>query len=387
MRGKASSSNQWSVRLTIVALLATFFIRLAIAQDSAQTTAPDRVSASSAAVRNNQAVRLATEGRLKEAEDLLCAALAAASDDDLVRAKIASNLGELYRREDRYGEAEHMYRSALELRQKKLPAASVEVAYSLNNLGEIYRVEGRDWEARNLIEAAARSLQQFHADAPGLPIIISNLSVMLCRFGEFDQAEEFLRSALRAYDKRQMTSSKEYGITLLNLGQVLEERKEFQDAAPLYEQAIGIFEGLGAPARIELAGALANAGRLYQRLDRNEEARHAEQRAFDLLPPQGDAVLRAQILRNLGNIMASAGQPADSVPYFEQSLLIHEKILGSEHPATASLLLDYAWATQRAGEKSLSRKLRKRAQELLDRLASRSPSQLTVSLRDLRENR
>ena len=269
MRGKASSSNQWSVRLTIVALLATFFIRFASAQDSAQTTAPDRVSASSAAVRNNQALRLATEGRLKEAEDLLCAVLAAASDDDLVRAKIASNLGELYRREDRYSEAEHMYRSALELRQKKLPAGSIEVAYSLNNLGEIYRVEGRDWEARNLMEAAARSLQQFHVDAPGLPIILSNLSVMLCRFGEFDQAEEFLRSALIAYDKRQMTSSKEYGVTLINLAQVLEQRKELQDAAPLYEKAIGIFEGLGAPARIELADALANAGGLYQRLDRN----------------------------------------------------------------------------------------------------------------------
>ncbi|MGP0074311.1 MAG: tetratricopeptide repeat protein [Bryobacteraceae bacterium] len=342
---------------------------------------------SSAAVRNNRALRLAREGRLKEAENLLCAALVAASDDDLIRAKIARNLGELYRRQDRFSEAEGMYRSALELRRKNLPASSIEVAYSLNNLGEIYRVEGRDWEARNLMETAARNLQEFHADAPGLPIILSNLSVMLCHFGEFDRAEEFLRAVLIVYDRRQMMSSKEYGITLINLAQVLEEMKELRDAAPLYEQAVGIFENLGAPARTELADALAKAGGLYQRMDRNEEALQAEQRAFDLLPSQGDAVLRAQILRNLGNIVASAGKPADSVPYFEQSLLIHEKILGAVHPATANLLLDFASATQRAGEKSLSRKLRKRAQELLERLASRSPSQMTVSLRDLRENK
>ena len=84
-----------------------------------------------------------------------------------------------------------------------------------------------------------------------------------------------------------------------------------------------------------------------------------------------------------------------SLPYFEQSLVIRDnfrarqgfrarKAFESEHFTTAALLLDYASATERAGRKPLSRKLRKRAEDLLGRINHQSPSQMTVSLSDLR---
>jgi tetratricopeptide (TPR) repeat protein len=339
----------------------------------------------SEAVRSNEeAVRLANEGRTAEAEKLYLAALGAGYDDDLARAKIANNLAALYRQQDRFRDAESMFQSALQWRQKNLPAASDELAYSFNNLAEIYRVEGRNGEARRLMETAMHSLQRFHPDAPGLPVIISNLAIVLCSFKEYNDAEELLRSALILYDQQSPTPNREYGVTLNNLGQVLESKNDLDGAASLYQQAIGIFERLGAPARIDLAGALANSGALDERLDRIEDARQAEERALELLHPAGDAVLRAQILRNLGNIVVHAGNPIESLPYFEQSLLIQERALGEVHPATASLLLDYSFATLRAGKKSLSRKLRKRATDLLARLSSESMDQLTVSVRDLR---
>ncbi len=337
-----------------------------------------------AVARNNEAVQLVKAGRDAEAEKLYRAALSSGGSDDLTRAQIASNLGALLRREDRYVEAEKMYRSALQWRARSLPDASVEVAYALNNLGEIYRVEGRDWEARSLMLRAERNLEEFHSDAGGLPIVQGNLAAVLRRFGELGRAEELLRSALIAYQDRRETRRPEYGMTLIGLGHVLENKKDLADAAPVYEEAVGILEGAGPSARIELASALADTGDLYRRMDRAAEARQREDRALELLPPQGDALLRALILRNIGKIVAGQGKPADSVPYFEQSLELHEKTLGSEHPATASLLLDYASATQRAGNKGLARKLRKRAEELIDRIRTRSANQMIVSLRDLR---
>jgi tetratricopeptide (TPR) repeat protein len=337
---------------------------------------------SDAAAQNNEAVRLIAEGRAGEAEKLYRAALDNGSNDDLSRAKIGNNLAGLYLRQDRYSDAEQMYRSVLEWRQKNLPASSIEVAYSLNNLGEVYRSEGRDWEARNLMETAVRSLQHFHPDAPGLPSIESNLAIAIGRFGELDKAEILLHEALIAF-ARQGNDGREYAITLGNLAQVLQTKNELAAAADAYEQAIGIFERLGPAVRTDLAATLANAGILCQRMDRVDEGRYAEQRALDLLNPTGDALLRAQILRNLGNITANAGKPADSLPYFEQSLGIQERTLGVDHPATAGLLLDYSSATRRAGNKSLARKLRKRATELLARLTSQAPQQLTVSVRDL----
>jgi tetratricopeptide (TPR) repeat protein len=129
-------------------------------------------------------------------------------------------LAALYRRQDRYRDAVRMFRSALEWRQKNLPSASPDVAYSFNNLAEIYRAEGRDWEARNLMQTAVRGLEQSHADSIALPVILSNLAVVLCRFQEYDDAEELLRSALLSYQRQGQTPSREYGIALNNLRQV-----------------------------------------------------------------------------------------------------------------------------------------------------------------------
>jgi len=346
--------------------------------------APARNPLAEAVAQNVNAVRLVNEGRYSEAEGLFLAALSAKYDDDLTRAKIAQNLGSLYQRQDRFHEAERMFLSALEWRQKDLPATSTDIAYSQSNLADIYRTEGRNWEALNLLETAVGSLQQFHPDAPGLPRVLSNLALVRYNFNELDEAERLLRGALTAYKNPHETASPDYGVALTNLGQVLETRNDLVAAAPLYAQAIEIFENLGAQGKGLLAAALANSGTLYQRMGRTEEARQAEQRALGLLHPTGDEVLRATILRNLGIIAASTGKPADSLPYFEESLAIQEKVLGAEHPGTANLLLDYASAATRTGNKSLSRKLRRRAQELLARLNRQSPSDLTVSVRALR---
>jgi tetratricopeptide (TPR) repeat protein len=378
-------------------------LSIASAQETPQTPPPEpqkeplpaalppggetvRLSSVPAIARNNEAVRLSHEGRSAEAEQAYRAALETPFDDGLVRAKIANNLATFYQRLDRYSEAERMFRLALELRQKNLPAASIEVGYSLNNLAQVDIVEGRDWEARKLLETARQGLET--AAAPGLPTVLSNLALVLCRFRQFTQAEELIRSALAFYEERHLTASRGYGLALNNLGLISEVQSDLPSAAALYGRAIGIFENLGEAAKTDLAASLADAGALDGKLDRVDQARQTEQRALELVRPDGDTLLRAEILWNLGDIAAKAGHPAAALPYFEESLVIHDAKLGAEHPSTAGLLLDYAAVTKRAGNKSLSRKLRKRAQDLLARLG-RQPSlgQMTVSLRDLRNSR
>ncbi|HEX5226102.1 MAG TPA: tetratricopeptide repeat protein [Bryobacteraceae bacterium] len=382
MRKTASASNQCSVKFAR-ALSAVVAFSIAPALSAVAQTSPE---AAKAIGWNNRAVELAREGNSPEAESIFRAALETAQDD-LVRANIAGNLADLFRREDRYLEAEQFYRAALQWRQKNLPAQSIEVAYALNNLGEIYHIEGREWEARNLIETAARNLQDQHPEAAGLPIVLSNLAVLLGHFGEFDQAEETLRAALLCFERRHQIAGREYAVTMTNLADLLCARNKFQTAGPLYDEAIGVLKNLATRAPSELASALAGRGELYARLDDPALGRQMEEQALYVLPPSGDALLRAQILRNLGNILAADGQPSDAMPYFEQSLVIQQKALGGEHPATASLLLDYASATQRAGNKSLARKLRKRAEDLIARLRTQLPTPMTVSWRDLRDSR
>jgi tetratricopeptide (TPR) repeat protein len=387
MRKNRGARNQRSVNFARACLLAILFIPMlaekAPAAEMLAAEIPQRIR--EAILQNNRAVDLSHAGRPVEAEPLFSAALDGAKEDQILSARIATNLGELYRKEDRFSDADRMFRLALKWRRMNLPESSVDLAYALNNLGEIYRVEGRVWEARNLMESAAQSLERFHPEAPGLPVVLSNVAIIWCGFGEYQRAEESLRSALAAYERLHNTSTPDYAIALMDLGQVLEAQDQLHAAEPLYAQAIGLFESAGPVARTGLAAALAGQGELYQRLERPEQARETEQRALLLLHPDADALLHVQILRALGNIVAGGSKPADSVPYFQQSLTIQEKTLGTGHPGTPGLLLDYASATQRAGNKSLARKLRKRAQELMIHLSAELPGRMTVSLRQLHD--
>ena len=99
-----------------------------------------------------------------------------------------------------------------------------------SKLAEIYRIEGRHWESRNLMETASAP-SSINADAPGYPLVQNNLAMVRCRFREVDQAEKLLRSALISYEKRRQTDTREYGVTINNLGQVLESKKNLNAAA------------------------------------------------------------------------------------------------------------------------------------------------------------
>ena len=333
---------------------------------------------------NDQAMAFVDQGKWQDAENLYRSALDVKCDE-LMRARIANNLALLYRSEDRYPDAEAALRHALDWRQKNLPAGSVEIAYSLNNLADVYRIQGRDWEARNLFESALKILGGSGPDNVGFPVVASNLAVVLCKFNEYDRAEDLLHQALTGMEREHGAISREVGVASNNLAQVFQAKKKLQEAAEMYRRAVDIFEALGPATELDLAAVLANRGELFEEQHQNGQAEQDEQRALDLLNPQGNGPLRAAILQNLGNILAESPNPKDALPYFEQSLQVQEKALGSEHPATVRLLLDYSAATLRAGQEALSRKLRKRAQALFKRIQSTDPGGFTVSLNSLRD--
>ncbi len=80
----------------------------------------------------------------------------------------ANNLGELYRLQGRYAEAEPLYKRALAIKEKVLGPEHPEVATSLNNLGlllnysVLLRATDRSDEAERM-EARAKAIRAKHA--------------------------------------------------------------------------------------------------------------------------------------------------------------------------------------------------------------------------------
>jgi tetratricopeptide (TPR) repeat protein len=337
-------------------------------------------SSSEARRMNNEAAALYAAGKFEAAGRLYRAALALQPGDPLIVAAIAGNLGALYKRQNRYAEAERMYQEALDLRRKWLPLTRPEVAYSMNNLAEIYRLEGRYFEARSLTEAAVDALRRSDPASPYMPVFLNNLGGLERNLHRLDKADPLLQQAYRLAETSSGPESRVLAIVLNSQGQLLTDKQDFETAERLYRRSAAILENSGQDQAGELAVALANMGRVLGLLGRNEEARQTELRALTLLysQPCRDDLLYATILRNLGTLAAAEDHMADSLTYFDQSLAAQERILGPDHPLIADVLFDYAAAEQRAGAKSKAQRLRKRAERLMARQRRDDLSRYTV---------
>lgn len=316
---------------------------------------------------NNEAAALYMQGNSAAAERLYQAALALQPADNLLTSSISGNLAALYKHQNRYSEAEHAYRLALELRRKSLPPSSPDLADAMNNLAELYRLEGRYAEARDLTRAAVQSLQEFQPQTADLAIFLNNWGVLERYLHNLDRAEQLLRQSIELSTTVAGPESRPLAIALNDLAQVLSDRQDLSEAERLYQRSRAILEKLGSSQAHELATTLANQGRLLALLGRRIEGRETELRALTLVDsqPRPDELLRAAILRNLGNLAADAGNFPEALRYLDQALVMQERVLGPEHPSIAEVLLDYASAERHAGDKARARKLQNRAQRLL----------------------
>ena len=96
-------------------------------------------------------------GQYAEAEKQFKAALKEAEkfgEEDPRLGISLSRLGNVYRAEKRYAEAEPLYRRALAILEKALAPEHPFVATPLNNLAELYRTQGRYAEAEPLYKRA-----------------------------------------------------------------------------------------------------------------------------------------------------------------------------------------------------------------------------------------
>ena len=338
---------------------------------------------------NNEGARFYAAHHFAEAEQSYRAALALNGSDELRGAVVQGNLGTLYKHLDRYEEAELAYSRALELRKKVLAPNRPEIAYALNNLADIYRIQGRYWEARNLTQAAVRSLEQSNPDDAELSVLLSNLGVIERSLRNPVAAEKLLREALGLAERSLGAQSRPVALALNNLAQVLEDAHNYTEAEELYRRAVLVLEKPGAIQSRDLAIVFSNLGRMQYRIGRFDDARQAETRALTLIEaaPQPNGVVRGEIFRNIGKIVYAQGSAADSLSYFERSLMFEEQALGDEHPSVAEILFDYSAAALKAGKKKLSTKLAKRAERLSARQNRHNPERLAVDVNALRDSR
>jgi tetratricopeptide (TPR) repeat protein len=130
-------------------------------------------------------------GEYRNAEQFLNRALVKAGDLGPTEQGITFNgLGELYRRQRRYEEAERMFTRSLELKESALGRDHPDVATTLVNLGLVHLAEGRNAEALPLLERALTIQETASVKRETLARTLTALTETYRRLGQEDKARE-----------------------------------------------------------------------------------------------------------------------------------------------------------------------------------------------------
>jgi tetratricopeptide (TPR) repeat protein len=131
---------------------------------------------------------------------------------------------------------------------------------------------------------------------------------------------------------------------LLNqTGYYLYEHAQYEQAKPLFERALAIYEQVLGPNHPHTATSLNNLAGLYQSQSDYEQAKPLFERALAITeqvlgPNHPDTALS---LNNLAGLYQSQSDYEQAKPLYERALAIREQVLGPNHPHTKVVRQNY----------------------------------------------
>ena len=271
----------------------------------------------------------------------------------------------------RHAEAIPLLAKVLELRERALGATSIDVAVTLGVLAEQQLRVGDLSAARTLLERSLAILEaERDANHPDLAANLGNLAVVLEEQGDFEAARPIVARALAIMEEVHGPYDGEVATQLDNLARLYMRQGQSEAADSLYERALEI-RGLALDERERgfRATLLNNFAFLKTFM--------ADYAAADTLYREALAAFRdlggdehpnvARVLNQIGELHLLQGRVDSARGYFEQSLAISERRLGSDHIQVGVTLNNLALAALAAGDSALARARALSAAGIVDR--------------------
>jgi eukaryotic-like serine/threonine-protein kinase len=259
--------------------------------------------------------------------------------EPLVRARIGSVVGDIYRKLGLYEPARPLLEDALRTREGRLGPRDREAIASLHALARLHADRKDSVRAETMLREALSRL----AGSPD-PLLEArvrgDLGTVLRDLARYSEAEALHRQALDLRIRAHGPVHAEVGRSWHNLAVTLLTSNRRAEAEPVLRQALAVKEAALGPDHPDVGttlGSLASNAREDGRLD---EALVFAQRALSVqakaFGPQHPFV--ATTLLKLGLIEAERGRLDESLALYERSRAIRERAFGSEHYTSAVLL-------------------------------------------------
>ena len=190
---------------------------------------------------------------------------------------------------------------------------------------------------------------------------------------------------LRRLRPRTRSVARRLGQSLVHLGDVLYGQGRYQEAEPIFLEAIAALEhGVGA-SHLAVATALNNLAVCYKYLARFTDAGPLYQRALTIteeaLGPRHPDV--ATIYHNLGGLEHAAGNWMRGEPFARKSVRIRTRALGPQHPDVAADMTALAALLDQQKKYAEAERLYRRALAIVERAYGPDHHLVAVNLNNL----
>ena len=276
-----------------------------------------------------------------------------------------SNIGFVRQEQGDLPTAEKLYRHVLELRERYLPADSIEIASTLNNLSTVLHSGSRDREADALLRRALLIAENAHDDRV-CAAILNTLALALIGEGEPARAEPVLRRALVMFQKTSGAESLDAGKSANNLASLYLQEHEYAKAEEMQRMALPLYRKHLPEGHPLIGAVLNNMFTILGAQKRFDEAEPYLRGALEIAEGADPHSLRTQQFRtNLATLEASKGNWGSAAEIMRKVIGEEEQLLGKNDPAVATALSNYSEALKHLNQKSEAKDAERRANAIL----------------------
>jgi tetratricopeptide (TPR) repeat protein len=211
--------------------------------------------------------------------------------------------------------------------------------------------------------ACAALIEQWDMALPEAAKLLNNSGDYLTVRAQYEQAEPLYQRALTIWERVLGPEHPNTAASLFSLASLYDDQSKYEQAELLYLRAHAIWERVLGPEHPNTAASLNNLAELYRKQGKYKQAEPLYQRALTIyervLGPEHPST--ATSLNNLALLYKARDMYKQAEPLYQRALTIYERVLGPEHPNTAASLNNLAEIYQAQGKNEQAEPLLQRA--------------------------
>ena len=268
----------------------------------------------------------------------------ALSQQPSLQATMAVVLGQVYRRRGQLERAEAVFRQALALQHEATPLDLAAMAQSMRELAGTRREQGAFSDADSLLKEVLLLQQRSpHTTSAERAMTLQEQALVQGETGNYDEAERLNRDALDLL-ANQPNAHVEAGIIMNNLGVVLGQKGNWEEAITWYRRALDegrIAFGVNHPSNLETEYSLGHTFYLQGDLDRADSVYTVVLQRFETVYGRQHPRV-AFTLNARASLLHDRGAYDEAEALYEEALAIYRATLPETHSNIIDVLNNHA---------------------------------------------